>query len=496
MYSFLISMLLGAATLASAANLKDSVDSIVLPHIDTNRNVGAIVGLVQNCKGNDLSTCDVSVSSYGRKDLDKNEFIAANDTFPIASITKTFTGAALGQLVSQGVLKLTDKVSAWVPEVAANAWVSNITLLDLATHSSGLVSYPGEYNSKDPNGLSFAFQENPYKDYTEQTFLDYLAHFDPLQLHIPCDGKWFQGERPFPYYYSNPAFALLGVILGRATHSDYRTAIRTLITEPLGMKDTLVNGQDAPVKTVPGYNPLLHKVPQAEVIVMQGNGAINSTAMDMLKYLSASMFVETSPIAKGMALSQTPQRKAPGGQIGLGWQIGMAGNKHIYWHTGEYAGFRTQLAFDSEKKLGFFYFSNTKNDLKCLAETIFGMPKCTPEHDKVFNEPQIKFYSGNYKFKDGPTFSISSENRFLLAKGTQNQTVRLKHLADNKFTVLAIDPGFHAKKYDDPFLMEDSGSTTLEFMENAEGQTQLHFTKYPVSCGISLPPTDQIGTKE
>jgi CubicO group peptidase (beta-lactamase class C family) len=495
MYSFLITVVFGIATFASAANLKDSVDSLVLPQIDVNRNVGAIVGIVQNCTGDNLSSCEVSVNSYGKKELDKDDFIAANDTFPIASITKTFTGVALAHLVNQGVLKLSDKVSSWVPEVAANAWVSNITLLDLATHSSGLPGYPGENNPADPNGLSFAYQENPYKDYTEKNFIDYLTHFDPTQLQIPCEGKWFQGERPYPYYYSNPGFALLGLIIGRATHSDYRTAIKTIITDPLGMNDTLVNGQDAPVKTVPGYNPLLHKVPQAEVIVMQGNGAINSTAMDMLKYLGAALFPESSPIGKAMLLSQTPERPAPTGKIGLGWQIGFTRDKNIIWHIGEYAGFRTQIALDKDKKMGFFYFTNTKSELKCLAETVFGISGCTPVHDKIFNENQIKFFSGTYPLKSGLPISISSERNFLLAKGTQNQIVRLRHLADNKFSILSIDPGFHPKKPEDPFIMEDNGSTTLEFSENAEGKTVLQFTKAAVQCGVTLPPIDEKGIK-
>jgi hypothetical protein len=52
-----------------------------------------------------------------------------------------------------------------------------------------------------------------------------------------------------------------------------------------------------------------------------------------------------------------------------------------------------------------------------------------------------------------------------------------------------------SKKPEDPFIMEDNGSTTLEFSENAEGKTVLQFTKAAVQCGVTLPPIDEKGIK-
>jgi D-alanyl-D-alanine-carboxypeptidase/D-alanyl-D-alanine-endopeptidase len=80
--------------------------------------------------------------------------------FEIASITKTFTAVLLADMVRQQELALEDPVARYFPpEVKVPERNGRqITLLDLATHSSGLPAIPTNMQPKDVT--------NPYADYT------------------------------------------------------------------------------------------------------------------------------------------------------------------------------------------------------------------------------------------------------------------------------------------------------------------------------------------
>src|ERR1700731_760738 len=63
--------------------------------------------------------------------------------FEIGSVTKTFTGLALAQLAVQNKVRLDEPLRPIVfPDIAAGSPATEITLLDLATHRSGLPSVP------------------------------------------------------------------------------------------------------------------------------------------------------------------------------------------------------------------------------------------------------------------------------------------------------------------------------------------------------------------
>ncbi len=85
----------------------------------------------------------------GFSDIDEQIPLNEDSLFRIYSMTKPITGAALMVLVEQGKVSLSDAVEKYIPEFK-NTKVYNkktkqletltrsITLLDLATHSSGL----------------------------------------------------------------------------------------------------------------------------------------------------------------------------------------------------------------------------------------------------------------------------------------------------------------------------------------------------------------------
>ena len=82
------------------------------------------------------------IISYGHFDRDDSRVPNGDTVFEIGSISKVFTSLLLSEMVLEGEVKLSDPISKYLP-----AWVhapsrngKQITLLDLATHYSGLPS--------------------------------------------------------------------------------------------------------------------------------------------------------------------------------------------------------------------------------------------------------------------------------------------------------------------------------------------------------------------
>ena len=77
-------------------------------------------------------------AALGIGDLATKAPMRLDDHFRIASITKTFTGTVILQLVDEGKLRLDDPVATYQPEVPNGA---NITIRHLLNMTSGLYDY-------------------------------------------------------------------------------------------------------------------------------------------------------------------------------------------------------------------------------------------------------------------------------------------------------------------------------------------------------------------
>src|SRR5260370_30669299 len=143
-----------------------------------------------------------------------------NSIFEIGSVTKTFTGLALAQLAVQKKVRLDEPLRPILfPDIAAGPPGTEITLLDLATHRSGLPSVPDNIELKDPG--------NPFADYDRVALHQFLAQ---------------HGTAKSPgteYLYSSMGIGLLGYALAARAGVPYAEMMRTEITGPLHMNDTV-----------------------------------------------------------------------------------------------------------------------------------------------------------------------------------------------------------------------------------------------------------------
>lgn len=129
----------------------EAVREFVRPYVDKRQARGIVVGLLEPDGTRRVLT--FGEAGEGARPL------AASSVFEIGSITKTFTGTVLADMVRRGEVKLDDPVAKYLP---AGVRVPSrngrlITLLDLATHTSGLPRFPTGYEPPDPG--------NPYAQY-------------------------------------------------------------------------------------------------------------------------------------------------------------------------------------------------------------------------------------------------------------------------------------------------------------------------------------------
>ena len=146
-----------------------------------------------------------------------------NTVFEMGSISKVFTGALLADMVARGEVKLDDPIAKYLPQTVKvpSRNGRQITLLDLATQSSGLPRLPSNMRPADFS--------NPYADYSVQQLYEFLSGYsltrDP-------------GQR---YEYSNLGVGLLGHVLALRAGKSYEEILKERILDPLGMNDTRVD---------------------------------------------------------------------------------------------------------------------------------------------------------------------------------------------------------------------------------------------------------------
>jgi D-alanyl-D-alanine-carboxypeptidase/D-alanyl-D-alanine-endopeptidase len=300
--------------------------------------VGIVVGIVDE-KGQ-------RIVAHGKPHGGSARSVDGDTVFEIGSITKVFTALLLADMVERGEVALDDPVSRYLPTgtKAPRAGGKEITLLQLATHRSGLPRMPSNFAPADP--------DNPYEDYTADRMYQFLGTYESTAPAAP---------QPL---YSNLGFGLLGILLSRRAGTDYESLLRTRILEPLGMKDTsiVLNGGQLDRRAT-GHLAGLQATSAWDFDAFAGAGAIRSTAKDMLKFAAANLGLVHSPLDNAMRAMRRPVD--PQGTQGLAWAVLQDGNEVM--HNGMTGGFAAEIILDLRRKKGVVVLSNTAHSNGDLA---------------------------------------------------------------------------------------------------------------------------------
>ncbi len=158
------------------------------------------------------------VVARGKANLKTGERRDLEDPFRIGSITKTFTATAVLQLVDQGKLSKSDKLSKWYPDFP-NA--DQITVEHLLRMQSGIAD---------------SFDEQWWEDYEENSLGDISAN-DMIEASARRGAEFSPpGQRT---QYTSVNYVILGEIVEKESGKDLGTYISQNILEPLGMENTI-----------------------------------------------------------------------------------------------------------------------------------------------------------------------------------------------------------------------------------------------------------------
>ncbi len=162
------------------------------------------------------------IISYGHAEGASGRAVDGDTVYEIGSITKVFTSVILADMVGHGEVKLDDPAAKFLPSSVKmpSRKGREITLVDLATHTSGLPSLPDNFSP--------ANAQNPYADYTVAQLYEFLSSYK-LTNDIGAN-----------YDYSNLGGGLLGHVLALRAGVSYEALVEARICRPLGLTDTVI----------------------------------------------------------------------------------------------------------------------------------------------------------------------------------------------------------------------------------------------------------------
>lgn len=282
----------------------------------------------------------ISYLNYPSEDDNTSDDTPTNASiFEIGSISKTFTGTLLSQMVDEGKVSLDDPISKYLPKEVIN-WgdTISITLKELATHTSGLPRLPDNYIYG-----SFFNPKNPYKKYTRAYLLDFFQYYTPIAKE----------DRKVDY--SNLGMGLLGDILAQVEGTTYEALVKHRIFDPLNMTDSYASYKKD--NQVSGYDGRGKKTSAWEFQINKGAGAIRSSSRDMMKYMIANL--EEQDLVRGA--HQPLVKDGEHMEVGLGWFLihPKQSDLELLFHDGGTGGFSSVMILSKEKQIGVTVLSNS-----------------------------------------------------------------------------------------------------------------------------------------
>ncbi|HEV7366602.1 MAG TPA: serine hydrolase domain-containing protein [Gemmatimonadales bacterium] len=324
----------------------DSVNRYITAEMERQRIPGLSVAIL---RGDQM----LLSRGYGFANLELRVPASDSTIYQSGSLGKQFTAAAVAMLAERGQLSLDDGIVKWLPE-GAGVW-NGIRVRHLLTHTSGIAEYTDS---------TFDYR----KDYTEDQLVRFAAS---RPLDFPPGERWS---------YSNTGYAVLGVLVHRATGHFYGEILRDLIFAPAGMRSTrIISEADIVPNRSAGYQLLDGGIKNqdwvAPTLNTTADGSLYLSVNDLARWAVALNHRQT-PSAAVLARAWTPVRLNNGGEYayGLGWDLTEQRGHPRIGHTGSWQGFKTALYRYPEPGLTVIVLANlAQAEPGAIAEGIAGI---------------------------------------------------------------------------------------------------------------------------
>ncbi len=401
---------------------KDQIEQILKGRIlKEKKGVGMVVGLI-DANGKKV----VGFGTSNRNDPSTK--VNGETVFEIGSVSKVFTSLLLAEMVFKGEVNLNDPVAKFLPQSVTmpTRKGKEITLLDLATHTSSLPRLPTNYTPADP--------ENPYADYTVK------------QLYEFVQSAKLNSDIGTQYEYSNLGAGLLGHVLALRAKSSFEELLSSKICKSLGMTSTAIAlNADMKKRLSKGYDENLNEKKNWDIPVLAGAGAIRSTGNDMLLFLEANIGKTKSALSIPMSEQHNAQRTVgPQMSIGLGWHILATAGGEIVWHNGQTGGYHSFIGFDKKRGVGVVVLSNAAIDCDDiglhLIDSKLPLRESAKEKSAIKVNPKLyDDYVGQYEIVPQFVMTVTKEQDKLMVQATGQPKFELFPESEQKFFLKVVD---------------------------------------------------------
>lgn len=307
---------------------------------------GAAVLVIHNARA-------VYSKGFGLTDLRTRRKIDSRTNFRLASFTKQFTAACIMLLVRDGKLRYDERLTDIFPEFPA--YGKAIMIRHLLSHTSGLPDYEDLLTKLYPDAP-------PEK-------IPQILDAGVLQLlEQQTTGKFAPGSR---WEYSNSGYAVLAMIVEKASGKPFGQFLQERIFQPLGMTNSLAfqNGKNEVPHRAYGHTRKgdgWQETDQSPTSAVLGDGGIYSSLDDLQKWdralrkhtlLSAA---EMQPALTPVQPSQGAGKTSEGESVsyGFGWFLDPYRSRKRMFHDGETIGFRTTIQRFPDEQLTIIILAN------------------------------------------------------------------------------------------------------------------------------------------
>jgi CubicO group peptidase (beta-lactamase class C family) len=278
----------------------------------------------------------LKAQGYGLANVELDVPATARTVYQSGSLGKQFTATAVMTLVEEGKVGLDDHITRYFPGAPA-AW-KDITVRHLLTHTSGIPRGDDKLDRR--------------KDYTEDELVKFAAS---LPLDFATGEKW---------KYSNTGYALLGVLIHKASGKFYGDLLHEKVFAPLHMDTTrIISEADIVPNRAAGYRLVKGALKNQEWVSPSLNttadGSLYLTVLDLVKW-DAALYTEQLLKRSSLDAMWTPVRLKDGTThpYGFGWAVGRDHGHRVVEHGGAWQGFTSYIARYVDDRLTVIVLTN------------------------------------------------------------------------------------------------------------------------------------------
>lgn len=341
-------------------------------------------------------------AAVGRKESGDPYLPDLDTSFHIASVSKTFTAAAIRALVSDGLLAMDDTIADHLADYPSGELITIRQLLD---HQSGIPDY---WKLAD---VSATMARSP----STQELVRWLAA-QPLAFEPGSQSA-----------YSNSGYAILAAVIESVARQPYHTFLEKRVYPSAGLQRTSAYNNDADVGgRLPDFKPRMSQPSQPyDPAILVGAGSLKSTANDLLRWCDAFL---------------TDYLDAATPKLLHGWGVRQENGRQHAEQTGRNPGFSAHIRAYPDARTCVVVLSNLESEAVTAigagaAAIAFGDPVTLPELRQIVDVPEgaLRAIVGRYEIAPGEHLEVKYGPEGLLLRGNNGPFLPLEPLSNDRF---------------------------------------------------------------